>query len=171
MRLRGYVADALFADTAPLGPASHDLVWSVNTINHLRDPVSGLMRLAALVRPGGRVALGQSSLLPDMCFAWDARLERVTNEAVRRYYRVRYGVSERDLAGVRSLVGWLRQSGLHEVTVRTLMLDRTSPLDPATETYLTQVLFQGTWGERLRPPGIRASASGLPLPANLHAGS
>jgi SAM-dependent methyltransferase len=135
----------------PFPPASFDLIWCVNTINHLRDPILGLKRLAALLRPAGRIALGQSSLLPDMYFAWDSRLERLTNEAVRRYYLDRYGLSEYDLTGVRSVVGWLRGAALRDVTVKTLTIERTSPLQSADEAYLLEAIFRDTWGERLRP--------------------
>jgi SAM-dependent methyltransferase len=146
-------ARVLHADllNAPFSPASFDLIWCVNTINHLRDPVLGLKRLAVLLRPGGRIALGQSSLLPDMYFAWDSRLERLTNEAVRRFYLDRYGLREHDLTGVRSVVGWLRGAALRDVAVRTLTIERTSPLQPADEAYLLEAIFRDTWGERLRP--------------------
>jgi SAM-dependent methyltransferase len=144
------VLQADLMDT-PFPPASFHLIWCVNTINHLRDPILALKRLAALLRPGGRIALGQSSLLPDMYFAWDSRLERLTNEAVRRYYLDRYGLSEHDLASVRALLGWLRGAGLREVTVRTLPIERTSPLRPADEAYLLQAIFRDTWGKRLEP--------------------
>jgi hypothetical protein len=90
-------------------------------------------------------------LLPDMLFAWDARLERVTTEAVRRYYLDRYGLEERDLTAVRSLVGVLRRAGLRNVSSRTFMIERITPLQPAAEAYLLQAIFRGTWGERLRP--------------------
>jgi SAM-dependent methyltransferase len=135
----------------PLADHSLDLIWSVNTINHLHDPVAGVRTLASLLRPGGRIALGQSSLLPDMYFAWDARLERLTNEAVRQYYRDRYQASERDLTTVRSIVGLLQRSGLRDVTVRTVMIERTWPLRPADESYLLEAIFRNTWGVRLRP--------------------
>jgi SAM-dependent methyltransferase len=136
---------------APLDPASFDLIWCINTINHLHDPVQGVNRLAALLRPGGRIALGQSSLLPDMYFAWDSRLERLTNEAVRQYYRDRYHLEERGLASVRAIVGVLRGAKLRNVTARTIMIERVSPVDAATESYLVEAIFRGTWGERLRP--------------------
>ena len=136
---------------APFCPASFDLIWCVNTINHLRDPILGLKRLAGLLRPGGRIALGQSSLLPDMYFAWDSRLERLINEAVRRYYLDRYELREHELAGVRSAVGWLRAAALRDVTPQTLMIERISPLRPADEAYLLEAIFRDTWGERLRP--------------------
>jgi SAM-dependent methyltransferase len=135
----------------PFAPRSFDFIWSVNTINHLREPVAGVRVLASLLRPGGRIALGQSSLLPDMFFAWDSRLERLTTEAVRAYYRDRYALSERDLADTRSIVGLLRRASLHDVAVQTLIIERVSPLNPADEAYLLEAIFRGTWGERLRP--------------------
>ena len=135
----------------PLAAASFDLIWTVNTVNHLRDPLAGVKLLGNLLRAGGRIALGQSSLLPDMVFAWDSRLERLTNEAVRRYYRDRYRVDERELAAVRSIVGLLRRAQLREVGVRTLVIERVTPLRPADEAYLLEAIFRGTWGERLRP--------------------
>jgi SAM-dependent methyltransferase len=131
--------------------ASFDLIWCVNTINHLTDPVGGVLHLATLLRDGGRIAIGQSSLLPDMYFAWDARLERAVNDAVRRYYQHRYDLDEHDLKAVRALVGILRQAGLQSITVSTVMIERTSPLDAASESYLRDSIFHGTWGERLRP--------------------
>lgn len=135
----------------PLAAGNFDLIWSVNTVNHLRDPAAGLKLLASLLRDGGRIALGQSSLLPDMYFAWDARLERLTHEAVHRYYRERYGIEERALTGVRALVGLLRTAQLRDVTVRTCLIERIAPLRPADEAYLLEAIFRGTWGERLRP--------------------
>jgi SAM-dependent methyltransferase len=132
-------------------PGSFDLIWCVNTINHLTDPVDGVVHLATLLRHGGRVVLGQSSLVPDMYFAWDARLESAINDAVRRYYRDRYDLDEHDLKAVRALVGTLREAGLRNITVRTIMIERLSPLDEATEAYLSEAIFRDTWGERLRP--------------------
>jgi SAM-dependent methyltransferase len=135
----------------PVAAESVDFIWCVNTINHLRDPAHGVEQLAALLRPGGRIALGQSSLLPDMVFAWDSKLEWVTNEAVRRYYRDRYSLTESDLKSVRALLGILRAANLQNVTVRTILIERVSPVDEATERYLRDTIFRDTWGERLRP--------------------
>jgi SAM-dependent methyltransferase len=135
---------------APLAPASFDLIWCVNTINHVSDRSSAIEHLATLLRPGGRLALGQSSLLPEMYFAWDSRLERLTNEAVRQYYRDRYGLDEKDLTAVRNLVGLLRRASLRHVSVQTRLIERISPVDAATEAYLREAVFRDTWGERLR---------------------
>ena len=135
----------------PLGSGDFDFIWSANTINHLHEPLAGVQVLTSLLRPGGSIALGQSSLLPDMFFAWDSRLERLTNEAVHRYYRNRYGLSERDLADTRSIMGLLRRAALHSVTAQTFIIERISPLRHADEAYLVEAIFRGTWGERLRP--------------------
>jgi SAM-dependent methyltransferase len=136
---------------APVAAESVDFIWCVNTINHLRVPAHGVVQLSALLRPAGRIALGQSSFLPDMIFAWDSRLEQVTNEAVRRYYRERYSLNERDLRSVRALLGILRATNLQNVTVRTILIERVSPMNQATERYLRETIFRDTWGERLRP--------------------
>jgi SAM-dependent methyltransferase len=136
---------------APFANASFDLVWSVNTINHLRDPLPAMQALSGLLCGGGRIALGQSSFLPDMYFAWDARLERLTNEAVRQYYHDRYALSERDLTQIRSVVGLLRRANLQAVTVKTFTIERIRPLSAADEAYLREAIFRDTWGERLRP--------------------
>jgi SAM-dependent methyltransferase len=135
----------------PLAEAAFDLIWCVNTINHLRDPVSGIERLRSLLRPGGRLVLGQSSLLPDMYFAWDSRLERVVNEAVRAYYRDRYQLEERDLTAVRSLVGLLRKANMSQVSARSFLIERISPLGASDQAYLLEAIFRDTWNERLRP--------------------
>ena len=162
---RSLLSQALLLQTdlgrMPLVSRSFDLVWSVNTLHHLHDPLAGARALAALVRPGGRLVLGQSSLLPDMYFAWDARLERVTTEAVRAYYRDRYGLSEHDLTAVRNLLALLQATELSGIGVRTIVIERVAPLDPPTHAWLLEAIFRGTWGERLRPYLSRADHAQL----------
>jgi SAM-dependent methyltransferase len=128
-----------------------DFIWCVNTLHHLRDPLRGLRHLATLLRPGGRIALGQSSFLPDMYFAWDSRLERATNDAVREYYRNRYALGESELAAVRSVLGVMHAAPLRNVSVRTIVIERVTPLATADRAYLLESIFRQTWGERLRP--------------------
>jgi hypothetical protein len=86
-----------------------------------------------------------------MYFAWDARLERVTTEAVRAYYRDRYAVSEQELTQLRGLVGLLQDAQLSSIAVRTFVIERLAPLDPSARAWLLEAMFRGTWGERLRP--------------------
>jgi SAM-dependent methyltransferase len=135
----------------PFAAGTFDFVWCVNTLNHLRDRLAGVKSLSRLLRPGGRIALGQGGFLPEMFFAWDARLERVTREADRAYYLDRYGLDERDTAAVRGLVGLMREAGLCDVQARTVVIERIAPLSTFDEDYLFQTIFRDTWGERLRP--------------------
>lgn len=135
----------------PFAPRTFDLIWCVNTINHLLDRLAGVRILVDLLGPGGRIAVGQGGFLPEMYFAWDARLERVTREADRAYYLDRYGLQERDTTSVRGLVGLLRSAGLQDVQARTLIIERVAPLSELDADYLYQTIFRDTWGERLRP--------------------
>jgi SAM-dependent methyltransferase len=151
-------ADLLDAD---LQAQSFDFIWCVNTVHHLRSAEHGVRRLAALLRPGGRLVLGQTALLPDMFFAWDSRLERAVHDAVRRYYLERYSLDERGLAGVRSMLGVLRAGPFREVSVHTRVIERVTPLAAADRAYLLEAIFRQTWGDRLRPYLDAADAAQL----------
>jgi SAM-dependent methyltransferase len=156
--------------TAAVFPAgSFDLVWCANTIHHLPDPLDATRNILGWLGPGGRLALGQSSFLPDMYFAWNARLERCVNDAVHRYYRDRYALQEQDLRDVRALVGLVRRAGAREVRARTITIERVSPLDADTYAYLFEAIFRDTWRERLREhlaPADRAELARLTEPGH-----
>ena len=135
----------------PFQQDTFDLIWASNTINHLSRPADGAARLGTLLRPGGRLVVAQSAFLPDMVFAWDARLESEVTRACREYFRDKYVLSERDTAGVRNLVGFLQEAGLRDVRAQTLVIERTPPLTPADEAYFVETVFGGYWGEHVRP--------------------
>ena len=135
----------------PFAAGRFDLIWCANTINHLQDPGATLAQLRGLLTAGGRIALAQSSMLPDMYFAWDERLERAVTAAVRRYYRERYGLAEEATTGIRALVGLVRAAGFANVRADTLAIERVAPLGGADVDYLFEAIFSGTWGARLAP--------------------
>lgn len=137
--------------TTPFRECSFDLVWCANTINHLKDPVAGIRQLASTLRPGGRIAVVQSGFLPDMFFAWDERLERAVTRAVRQYYRDKYGLVERDVRDARGVFGLVLRAGLSDVSTRTVVIERTAPLSDVDRNHLLHAVFNGYWGERLRP--------------------
>lgn len=137
--------------TQTLPAESFDAIWSANTLHHFSDPLAALQRMAGWLRPGGRLAIGQSGFLPEMLFAWDARLERAVVDAVRAHYRDKYGLDERRLTAVRANVGLLRRAGLADVQARSFTIERISPLDPAARDYVLEAQFRSTFGERLRP--------------------
>jgi len=146
-------AELLAGDLMALALPSQslDAIWSSNTLHHFADPLAALQRMAGWLRPGGRLAIGQSGFLPEMLFAWDLRLERAAVDAVRAHYRDKYGLDERRLTAVRANVGLLRRAGLADVQARTFAIERISPLDAAAREYLLEAQFRGSFGERLRP--------------------
>ena len=113
----------------PLRSDRFDLIWCSNTINHLRAPSQGIRMLTSRLRPGGRLVLGQSAFLPEMFFAWDARLEKEVMLACRHYYRDKYGLEEQDTSNARNLFGWMTKAGLQQVSAKTIVIERTAPLD------------------------------------------
>jgi SAM-dependent methyltransferase len=131
--------------------ATFDLIWSCNTINHLAEPVEALAAMRSALRPEGRVVLAQSGLLPEMFFAWDAPLDDAVRRACHEYYRKRYGLESEDTAGVRGLVRLIQRAGLRLGRVRTLTIERVQPLSADDRAYFAETVFEGTWGERLRP--------------------
>lgn len=141
------------ADAAQLcfRDGSFDLIWSCNTVNHLADPLGAVKAMRAALRPGGRVVLAQSGFLPEMYFAWDAPLDEAVRRACHEYYRERYGLAPDDTAQLRGLVGLLQRAGLRTGRVRTVIVERVQPLSEADRGYFEETIFQGTWGERLRP--------------------
>jgi len=128
-----------------------DFIWSCNTINHLQNKVEALQELKGLLRGGGRLALAQSSLLPDMFFAWDAPLEDAVRAACHRAYRERYGLAAADTAGVRGLVRLMCSAGFADVRTRTYVVERAQPLRDVDRDYLRYAIFEGAWGEKVLP--------------------
>jgi SAM-dependent methyltransferase len=128
-----------------------DLIWCCNTINHVADPIGALLRLRPTLRPGGRLVIAQSGLLPEMFFAWDAPLDEAVRRACHEYYRARYRLAVEDTAGMRGLVRLLRGAGLEVGRVRTLTIERLQPLTAVDREYFATTIFADTWGERLKP--------------------
>lgn len=134
-----------------LGDASVDLIWCCNTVNHLARPVDALTRLRATLRPAGTLALAQSAFLPEMYFAWDARLEDAVRQACYAYYREKYGLSAAETAGTRRLVGMMLEAGFASVSTRTYVVERMQPLSGRDRDYFIDAVFNGYWGPKLKP--------------------
>jgi SAM-dependent methyltransferase len=132
-------------------PGTFGFIWACNTVNHLAAPAEALGALRGMLCGGGRLALAQSGLLPDMFFAWDAPLEDAVRAACHRAYRERYGLSPCDTAGVRGLVRLLLDAGFARVSARTYVIERVQPLREVDRDYLLHAIFEGAWGEKILP--------------------
>jgi hypothetical protein len=58
---------------------------------------------------------------------------------------------EESTSGIRNLVGYLQRTGFRGVTARTFVIERLSPLRASDADYLLEGVFQGYWGDKLRP--------------------
>ncbi|MFI0895061.1 class I SAM-dependent methyltransferase [Streptomyces sp. NPDC020983] len=121
-----------------LGPA--DLVWSSRAVHHLGDQQGALDALAAVLSPGGVLAVAEGGLplrylprdigrgVPGLT----ARLDAVQEEW--------FDAMRAELPGSKPVVedwpGMLRTAGLTDVTSFTCLLDLPAPLVPAGRDYL-----------------------------------
>ena len=109
-----------------------DLVHASAVVHHLDDELAAITDLAAVVRPGGRVAVVEGGLdhrfLPDDCGIGDPGLEQrlATAQAEWFWTEVRPAA-----ATVRTGWGWnvlLAEAGLVDVATRSFLLDLPPPL-------------------------------------------
>ncbi len=113
-----------------------DLIHAGAVIHHLDDELAAIRDLAAVVRPGGQVAIGEGGLghrfLPADCGIGEPGLEQRLAAAQEAWFwdHVRPAGST-----VRSGRGWnlmLTDAGLVNVTSRTFLLDLPPSLDERT---------------------------------------
>ncbi len=134
-----------------------DLVFASFVVHHLPDQLAGLRRLAALVRPGGRLVIVESGVGP-RTLPWDVGVGQPGLEerlAVIRHEWFREMRSEMP-GSVRLPVGWpvaLEQAGLTGVRSWSHVIDRPAP---TTAIVRTVVLRRLEW--LLRAAAERASA-------------
>ncbi|MGI9062332.1 MAG: class I SAM-dependent methyltransferase [Pseudonocardiaceae bacterium] len=110
-----------------------DLVFASFVVHHLPDQQAGLDRLAALLTPGGRLAIVESGL-EQRCLPWDIG---VGEPGLQGRFTAAHGEWFRGLragmdGAVRLPVGWghaLRDAGLTEVSSFSYLIDEPEPTD------------------------------------------
>lgn len=147
----------------PVPPRSADLVWASGVVHHVADQQAAVVELAALARPGGRVALVEGGL-PLRTLPHEAGVGRPGLEARLDEARARWFVDMRaELPGVPMPYGWpeaLSRAGLTAVRTRSFLAEATPPLDDVgqriVEQHLTSALTE--LGDRLEPGDREAVA-------------
>jgi SAM-dependent methyltransferase len=147
----------------PLPARCADLVWASGVVHHLGDQQAGVSSLAALARPGGRVALVEGGL-PLRCLPHEVGVGRPGLEARLDEARARWFVDMRaELGGPPMPYGWpeaLARAGLGGVRTRSFLAESAPPLDAVgrsiAEQHLTSALSE--LGDRLDADDRRAVA-------------
>jgi SAM-dependent methyltransferase len=143
-------------DALPVAAASADLVWASGVVHHLPDQQAAIGTLAALLRPGGRLALVEGGL-PLRCLPFDIGLGRAGLEARLDGARSRWFADMREeLGGPPLPYGWpeaLRRAGLADVRARSFLAEVAPPFDDlgrqVAERHLSSALSE--LGDRLAP--------------------
>ena len=135
---------------------SADLVWASAAVHHLGDQQAAVDGLASLLTPGGRLALAEGGL-PARHLPWDLGIGapglelRLDASNDRWFTRMREELPH----STRMPYGWpdaLRRAGLVEVTTRTLLTERPSPLSERDMQRVTDRFTR--WVDRVRPTGF-----------------
>lgn len=120
-----------------------DIVWVGGVVHHLPDPAAAVRDLAALVRPGGVLALREGGLplryLPGYADrGLTARVNALNDELADRH--------EHPMGAIEAPRSWpelLREAGLTGMLSRTFLLDLPAPLDETTRRRLQRNLRMG----------------------------
>lgn len=134
-------------DPATLGTA--DLIWSSRTVHHLGDQLDALRRLAAALRPGGLLAIGEGGLptrfLPrDAGLGRPGLLSRLDAAQEVAFAEMRAGTPGA-VETVEDWPGLLTAAGLTGAASRSFLLDVPAPLDATAREYLRAELVR--WRE------------------------
>ncbi|MBB4685924.1 class I SAM-dependent methyltransferase [Amycolatopsis jiangsuensis] len=137
--VRAVHADAADTDLPETLPAA-DLVWASRVVHHLPDQQAAVGTLAAVVRPGGIVALSEGGL-SFSCLPWDLGMGRPGLEERLHAAQAEWFVGMRE--GIDGSVpmpyGWpiaLERAGLAEVGSFSMLVDHPAPGPDALPGYV-----------------------------------
>jgi len=129
---------------------SFDWVWCSDVLHHIDTAVAALRECVRVVCPGGAMIIKESQVLQALLLPGHLDLERQLQQADVEFQKQETG--ERSFQERRQRTyETLREAGLREISVRTLLVQRQAPLDAMTRRYIQNGIFDRTWGPRLRP--------------------
>lgn len=129
--------------------ATLDWVWCGDALHHVQETGRALGEFARVVRPGGRIIVKESQLLPGVFLPGHPALERRLRQAEMEWSRHEGGERSFEERRQRTLAS-LRAVGLRVESFRTYLLERRAPLGEAARDYIQRVVFERNWGPRLR---------------------
>jgi demethylmenaquinone methyltransferase/2-methoxy-6-polyprenyl-1,4-benzoquinol methylase len=134
----------------PWPAARFDWVWCGDTLHHILDTDTALREFARVLRPGGRLVVKESQVLPALFLPGHPDLERrIQHAEMTRSLAEGGGVSFQERR--QRTAAALEAAGFGPIAIRTVIVHRQAPLPEAARDYIERVVFGRNWGERLRP--------------------
>jgi SAM-dependent methyltransferase len=113
-----------------------DLVWASRVVHHLGDQGDAVRRMAALVRPGGVLAIAEGGLplrsLPRDIGIGRPALESRIDVALQDWFAEMRAAQPGARSTVEHWPGLLADAGLTPCGTRSFLVDHPAPLDPQT---------------------------------------
>lgn len=136
-RVRTQQAD-LSADLTELGAA--DIIWTSHVLHHLGDQRGGVARLAALLQPGGVLAIAEGGLpnrfLPrDLGFGRPA-LESRLDALLEDWFTDMRASLPGTIAEIDDWPSMLKAAGLEHPATRTFLAEVPAPVDDQAREYI-----------------------------------
>jgi demethylmenaquinone methyltransferase/2-methoxy-6-polyprenyl-1,4-benzoquinol methylase len=129
--------------------ATFDWLWCGDTLHHVQDTGRALKEFVRVLRPGGRIVVKESQLLPGLFLPGHPELERRVRQAETQHSRQEAGAFSFEERRQRTPAS-LREAGLRVDAFRTYLLERRAPLTPEAHDYIQRVVFERNWGPRIR---------------------
>ena len=132
---------AASVDRLPFAPASFDVAWCAQSLFSLPDPLEVVRRMAAMVRPGGLVAVLEDDSLHQVLLPWPVDVELSARAAEWALLRKQVANPAKFYVG-RRLIEVFAEAGLRELKIKTFAADRAAPLDPDSRAFFAEYLQQ-----------------------------
>lgn len=118
-----------------------DVVWASRVVHHLGDQAEAVRRIAAVLRPGGVLAIAEGGLalrsLPRDIGIGRPGLEARVDVALQDWFTEMRAEQSGAVSTVEHWPGLLAGAGLTPVGSRSFLVDHPAPLDARTRTVIT----------------------------------
>ncbi len=126
--------DADISDGEPAG-ANFDLIWCAQSLYSLPEPADALRKMAAMLRPGGMVAVLENDSLHELLLPWPAELELELRAAEMAALQAESHHPHKFYIG-RRLPQVMAEAGLKPLGFQTRAVDRMAPFDDDLQLFL-----------------------------------
>jgi len=129
------------AAALPFVDGCFDLAWCAQSLFSLPDPITALREMIRVTRPLGQIALLENDTIHQILLPWPVELELAVRQAQFRALSAEHLGQGLDKFYIgRNLCGLFRQCGVEACEIRTIPVERRSPLSADEELFLSHYL-------------------------------